>query len=60
MDPILRPWNASITLSISRAQFARPFSVRKTVITNTKGRSTVITITRRSLRNGVMDAEPRY
>ena len=60
MDPTLRPWNENITLNISRAQFARLFSVPRTAITNTKARSTVITTTQRSSHNGATDAELRY
>lgn len=60
VDPTSRPWSGSITFNISRAQFVRPFSVRKTAITNMKGRSTVITTTQHNLHNGATDAEPRY
>ena len=60
MDPTLRPWNESITSNILRAQFARPYSVRKTAITNTKGRSIVITTTQHNLHNAATDVEPRY
>lgn len=56
----LLPWNESIILNISHAQFAQLSSVRKTAIMNTKVRSTVITTTQRNLHNGATDAEPRY
>lgn len=60
VDPTLRPWNGSIILNISRAQFAPPFSVRKIATTNMKGRFTVTTTTRPSLHSGVTDAELLY
>ena len=59
-DPTSRPWNESIILNISRAQFAPPFSVRKIATTNMKGRFIVTTTIQPNLHSGVTDAELLY
>ena len=59
-DHILLLSTGNTTSSISRAQSAPPFLVRKIVIMNMTGMFTVITITQPNLHSVVTDAKRQY